>query len=135
MIFEELKYIYKGTSDYNSEKSFFQNDLEAELIWEFERFGTKVCAIKLGNANHSILIANHLESYKQIHIYRTDNLTESIEKLKKNGVELSSEPFGIPDGQCVLFKDVSGKEYGVYQKTKDDDYLKNEYLRQQSEIK
>lgn len=135
MIFEELKYIYNGTANYEKDKSFFIDNLNGELIWEFSRFGTKVCAFKLDNVNHQILIAAHLKSDVQIQIFRTENLANAIKLLRENGLGFTSGTFGIPDGNCIQFQDYSGKEYGIYEKNKPDNFLRNEYLRQQNEQK
>ena len=135
MIFEELKYIYKGTVNYEKDKSFYIDILNGELIWEFSRFGTKVCALKLDNLNHQILIADHLKSDEQIQIFRTENLATAIKILGENGLQFTSDTFGIPDGNCIRFQDFSGKKYGIYEKTKTDEFLINEYLRRQKEKK
>ena len=135
MIFEELKYIYNGTVNYEKDKSFYIDNLNGELIWEFSRFGTTVCALKLDNVNHQILIADHLKSDEQIQIFRTENLATAIKILEENGLQFTSDTFGIPDGNCIQFQDFSGKKYGIYEKNKTDEFLRNEYLRQQGEKK
>ena len=132
MIFEELKYVYNGTADYEKDKRFYMEHLGATLVWEFSRFGTQVCALKLGNLNHQILMAGHLRADQQINIYRTGDLQKALQQLKKRGLVFSSGKFGIPDGNCILFKDFSGKESGIYEQTKPDSFLKEEYLRQQT---
>lgn len=135
MIFEELKYIYKGTCDFEKEKEFYSRTLGAELIWEFSRFSAKVVALKLGNSDPLTVLADHLPSDKQIFIYRTENLGKAIELLRSNGLEILGDPFGIPDGSCIRFKDESGTQYGIYEKTRPDSFLINEYARQQAEKK
>ena len=133
MIFEELKYIYKGTSGCEKDKEFYANILGAVLIWEFKRFGTSVAAFKLGNCNHLLLIADHLDAYENIPIYRTDDLEKSVQELENKGLSFKSSKFGIPDGNCILFEDNTANKYGIYEQAKDDEYLVNEYERQQKE--
>ena len=133
MVFEELRYIYKGTSDYEANKQFYIEILGASLVWEFRRFGTSVVAFRLGDCKHLILIAEHLKGHQSILIYRTSDIEQAITQLKSNGLSFRSSTFGIPDGNCILFEDNSRTKYGIYEKTKDDAYLVDEYNRQQRE--
>ena len=133
MIFEELKYIYKGVTDYQKDKEFYLNMLKATLVWEFSRFGVRVAALKLGPSQHLTLIADHLKPDVQILIYRTENLAKSIKALNDRGLKFSGGTFQIPDGTCILFQDLSGSKYGIYQQDKPDSFLVEEYLRQQKE--
>ncbi len=133
MIFKELKYLYKGTSDYQKDREFYLKVLGAALIWEFVRFGTKVVAFQLGTSNHLTLIADHLAPNKQILIYRAENLIEAMEILKSRGLKFTGSTFEIPDGTCVRFEDESSTQYGLYEKAKPDLFLTEEYHRQQAE--
>lgn len=133
MNFEELKYIYTGTDNFEEDKKFYEEILSLKKNWEFHRFGAKVSSYQFQGTETQIVLADHHKAGYRRLIYRVVDLEKSISELIEKGLVFDSNSFGIPDGICINFSDKSGNLYAIYEKKQPDSYLIEEFLRQQSE--
>lgn len=130
---KDLEYIYTGTGDFNSDQKFYMEILQARLVWEFQHFGVKVAAFDISGKKPWVLLADHKPpGYRRL-IYSTKSLTTERTFLSKKGLKFTSGIFNIPDGPCINFEDKSGNKYALIEKQKPDNYLIDEYLKQQKE--
>jgi predicted enzyme related to lactoylglutathione lyase len=111
-LFKRLAYIYIGTKDYAADYAFYKNVLNAQLVWEFNRFGAKVAAFSLSGEPY-LLLADHVKEPCKRLIYEVDNLKDAAKILTARGWKADSKKFGIPDGYCLNFNDPSGNEYAI----------------------
>ena len=60
--FGRLRYLYMGTSDVQKDLDYYAEVLGAEKVWDISSFGTRVAALRLGDALScfSRTIAQHL---------------------------------------------------------------------------
>ena len=130
---KNLEYVYTGTADFEADRRFYLELISAELIWEFERFGARVAAFALTGTKPWIILADHEPAGYRRLIFAVDSLEKAKRELQGKGLVFTSGVFGIPDGPCINFQDASGNLYAIMEKQKPDEYLVDEYMRQQAE--
>jgi catechol 2,3-dioxygenase-like lactoylglutathione lyase family enzyme len=111
-LFKRLIYIYIGTSNFVADRLFYKDVLGARLVWEFEDFGAKVAAFDLCGFPY-LLIADHVHAPSKRLIYEVANIESAAAELKKRGWTPDGEPFEVPDGPCINFKDQSENEFAI----------------------
>ncbi len=112
----KLKYIYQGTTQYSADLEFYQNQMGATKIWEFQAFGAHVAALQIGT-EPLILLNDH--SHETRYIYVVDSITKSLEELKTRGLTITGTT-EIPTGTCHLFSSPSGQPFGLLEETRPD---------------
>lgn len=112
--FNKLMYLYMGTSDFTADFHYYKSVLGGKLHWAFDRFGAKVAAFEIGEGP-LILIADHLTSPTCMPIYEVKDLDSTVIELRNRGWKEENGPFGIPNGPCYLFNDISGNSFGIFE--------------------
>jgi hypothetical protein len=118
--FGPLVYLYVGTDAYARDLAYHRDILGAELVWEFHEFDAHVAALRHGEGAPMFLLADHRPAGSTILIHSVKDLTATTRVLKARGWTGGSEPFGVPDGPCVTFKDPAGREFGLLQMDRPD---------------
>lgn len=109
----ELKYLYVGTSDFETDVAFYGDVLGGETIWNLSGFGARVAAFRLAEGP-LILIADHRHAPSCMPVFAVPNLKATVKALKARGWKPDSGPVEIPDGPCYVFKDASSNELAVF---------------------
>jgi len=76
--------------------------------------GTCVACVKLTKTRPLILLAEHLEKGRLIHIYQVKDIQKTSKELKAKGWKAESS-FEIPPGPCSTFKDPAGNVLAIYE--------------------
>jgi predicted enzyme related to lactoylglutathione lyase len=113
--FLRLAYVYTGTQHYNRDFAYYLNTLHARLVWEFSRFGARVCAFDLTGSKPFILLADHFREPGFRLMYEVENLNDTMKGLCHEGWKSEGPVFPLPDGTCCIFRDPSGNRYGLIQ--------------------
>jgi predicted enzyme related to lactoylglutathione lyase len=113
--FESLDYIYTPAPDFEATLRFYTATLGGELQWRIHDGGVWVAAVRLAGGGPVTLLASHLEAGHAILIYRVRNIEEIRSRLSGHGWTNSDEPFQIPQGPCVVFRDAHGQRIAVYE--------------------
>jgi predicted enzyme related to lactoylglutathione lyase len=116
--FQNLDYLYVGSSDFERDVRFYKDTLKAELLWAFNKFGSKVAAFRLAYGGPTVMLADHLKTPSIEPIFSVSDLEASIKTLKARGVDDIQGPIDTPAGRACSFKDPGGNRYSLVQNDK-----------------
>ena len=124
--FESLDYLYLPAPEIERAISFYTEALGGELLWKIRDGRTWVAAVRLTEAGPPVLLANHLPPGDGLLVYRVRSLAETRTRLVDNGWSLDGEPFELPQGPCLVFRDPGHQRFAVYERVRpgvDDHFL------------
>ena len=116
--FESLDYIYVPAPDFEAAVRFYTGTLGGELRWRIHDGGVWVAAVRVAGTGPVVLLASHLESRQTILIYRVASIADVRRRLVADGWSDVGEPFEIPQGPCVVFRDPGGQRLAVYERVR-----------------
>ena len=114
-MFESLDFLYVPAPDIDAAIQYYVSTLGADLVWKVRHHGTVVANLRMSGTGPALLLAGHLEGTVPILIYRVADLDATIADLKSRGWKSEGEPFEIPHGPCVTFRDPNGQRFALYQ--------------------
>ena len=117
-LFEALDYLYLPAPEIGTAITFYTEALGGELLWRIREGDTWVAAIRLGAASPLVVLANHLEPGRGLLIYRARSLVETQRALTSHGWSVEGEPFELPQGPCVVFRDPGQQRLGAYERVR-----------------
>jgi predicted enzyme related to lactoylglutathione lyase len=115
MQFQSLDYVYTPAPDFDAALRFYTSTLGGNVRWHIHDDGVRVAAVRLAGAGPVTLLASHLEAGHTILIYRVDNLDDARRRLANEGWTDVDEPFQIPQGPCIVFRDPHGQRLAMYE--------------------
>lgn len=110
-----LEYLYVGSKDVAKDLAYYKDVLGAEVVWDFSDFGTRVTGLRLFASGPMVLLAGHRDAPSALPVFAVADLDATERELRARGWQPEGPRFGIPDGDCYLFKDPSGNEYAIYE--------------------
>jgi predicted enzyme related to lactoylglutathione lyase len=113
--FESLDYLYLPAPEIEAAIAFYTNGLGGELLWRVRDGRTWVAAVRLTETGPVTLLANHLEPGHGLLVYRVRSLDQTRRKLEEHGWSVDGEPFELPQGPCLVFRDPGGQRLAVYE--------------------
>ena len=108
-----LEYLYLGSADVEKDLAYYRDVLGAEVVWDFQEFGTRVFAVRLSKTPPMVILAGHRPAPSVLPIFAVDDLDAAEKTLRKKGWTPEGPPVEVPDGPCYLFKDPSGNELAL----------------------
>ena len=112
--FQSLDFLYIPTHEVASDAADLTGILGGRLAFAIEDGSTRVAMIALTEDSPQLLLTDHLEGERPILIYRVENLSSVVVRLKEAGWE-AGEVFEIPHGPCCSFRTPGGHRIAVYQ--------------------
>jgi hypothetical protein len=109
-----LDFLYVPCVDVDAGARAWVERLGAELVWKVRGMGTVVACLRVGESGPAILLSGHLEGTQAIPIFRVDDYSEAVARLRAEGVE-SLRELEIPQGPCASFRLPGGQRLAVYQ--------------------
>jgi hypothetical protein len=111
-----LDYLYTPSGDVAADVRYFVAVLGAELAFAIDDGGVRVAMLELGGSP-ALLLTNHLEGDRPIHLYAVDDLAAARSELEGRGwrEERSVE---LPPGPAVTFRTPGGLRLAIYQPTR-----------------
>ena len=116
-MFEQLDFLYTPSSDVAADTAWFVDALGGRLIFAIDDGGTKVAMIELSKAAPRLLLTDHLEGDKPIHIYRVADLDAAAQELEARGLQ-RERSLEIPPGPCLTFRGPGGHRIALYEATR-----------------
>ena len=113
-----LTYLYLGSADTERDLRWYVETMGAQKVWSYDAFGAKVAAVRLWAEGPLVLLADHRPPGSMLPVYAVASLDEEEALLRPRGWAPEGPRFGIPDGDCYLFKDPSGNELAMYEDTR-----------------
>jgi hypothetical protein len=113
-VFRSLDFVYVPTEDVDETARRWVAGLGAELVWKVRGMGTVVALLRVAGEGPAILLSGHLGGEVPILIYRVDDYTAAVERLRAAGAEDLRE-VEIPHGPCAAFRAPGGQRLAVYE--------------------
>src|SRR5205814_7459081 len=98
--------------------SFYADALGGELLWKIRDGRTWVAAVRLAETGPVALLANHLPPGDGLLVYRVRSLAEIRTRLEDRGWSVEGEPFELPQGPCLVFRDPARQRFAVYERVR-----------------
>jgi predicted enzyme related to lactoylglutathione lyase len=111
-----LDYIYVPAPDFDAAVRFYTSTLGGVLRWRIHDHGVRVAAVRLAGEGPAVLLASHLAAHHTILIYRADDIEVVRQRLVNDGWTGVEEPFEIPQGPCLVFRDPGGQRLAIYER-------------------
>jgi len=115
----ELRYLYVGSSDTESDVAGWLLLPGARLRWRFRRFGADVAAIDPG-ARPFVLVADHRPPGSVLPIYGIRDLNDAVALLQGGAWVLESGPMETPEGPASVLRTASGTRVALLQVDRPD---------------
>jgi hypothetical protein len=113
MTLGSLDFLYTPSGDVAADARYFVDVLGAELGFAIEDGGVRVAMISFGSPP-AILLTDHLEGDRPIHLFAVDDLTATRHELEGRGWE-SERAVELPPGPAVTFRTPGGLRLAVYE--------------------
>jgi hypothetical protein len=117
--FERLDYLYTPSGDVAADTRYFVDVLGGRLIFTIQDGGTRVSMIELTAEPPRILLTDHLEGERPIHVYRVADLAAARKELSGRGWE-PERSLEIPQGPLSSYRTPGGHRFALYQLTRPD---------------
>jgi catechol 2,3-dioxygenase-like lactoylglutathione lyase family enzyme len=120
-LFLSLDYLYFAAPDIDEAIRFYTQALGGTLIWRIRQASTTVAAVRLTESDPLVLLADHLAVGKGLAVYRVRSLPELREQLSRHGWSTEGEPFELPQGPCIVFRDPGQQRLAAYERVRNVD--------------
>lgn len=113
MILGSLDFLYTPSPDVVADLRYLVNVLGGEETFAIEDGGIRVAMVSFG-APPAILLTDHLEGDRPIHLFAVDDLGKARGELESRGwaAERSVE---LPPGPAITFRTPGGLRMAIYQ--------------------
>jgi hypothetical protein len=119
MAYVSLDYLYQPSRDVASDLAFVRDELGARVVFAIEAMGTRVAMLELAPAPPYLLLADHLDGERPILVYRVDDLTGEVERLRERR-QAPERSLEIPQGPVHVFRGPGGHLFALYQLVRPD---------------
>jgi hypothetical protein len=116
--FMSLDYLYFSAPDIEEAVRFYTQGLGGALVWCIRDHGSTVAAVRLTGADPLVLLADHLAMGTALVIYRVVSLSKIRERLAREGWQSEGEPFELPPGPCIVFRDPGQQRIAIYERVR-----------------
>jgi hypothetical protein len=117
MAFESLDYLYTPSRDVPADVSYFTEVLGGRLVFAIEAMGTRVALVELSDGPPAIVLADHLDGERPIHVYRVADLRAASAELSARGWT-ADHSLEIPQGPVAAFTAPGGHRLALYELTR-----------------
>jgi len=112
--FAQLDYLYTPSLDVARDANLFADLLGAEIAFAVEGMGARVAMVQLTDDGPHVLLTDHLDGERPVHVYRVENLRKAAAELRKRGLR-KERSFELPVGPCISFTMPSGHRIAIYE--------------------
>jgi hypothetical protein len=88
--------------------------LGAELVFAIESSGTRVAMLRLASGPPAILLTDHLEGDRPIHVFRVDRLEDAVTELEERGWS-RGRMLELPPGPACSITTPGGHRIALYE--------------------
>ena len=112
--FGSLEYLYTPSADVAVDARFLTAVLGGQLVFAIEDAGVRVAMVRLGASPPAILLTDHLDGDRPIHVYRVDDLAATLAELEARGWR-GGRSIELPPGPAVSFAGPGGLRVALYE--------------------
>ena len=113
MTLGRLDYLYTPSTDVAADLRYLVDVLGGEQVFAIEDGGIRVAMVRLGEPP-AILLTDHLEGDRPIHVYAVDDLPAATRDLEARGWS-QERAIELPPGPAVTFTTPGGLRMALYQ--------------------
>ena len=113
MTLGSLDYLYTPSTDVGADLRYLVDVLGAEEVFAIEDGGVKVAMARIGDAP-AILLTDHLEGDRPIHLFAVTDLRAARAELEGRGWA-SERSVELPPGPAITFRTPGGLRMAIYQ--------------------
>jgi hypothetical protein len=112
--FGTLDYLYTPSADVGADARYLTTVLGGELAFAIEDGGIRVAMVRLGPEPPAILLTDHLEGDRPIHVYAVADLAATRRDLEARGWS-AGHGIELPPGPAVSFDAPGGLRFAIYE--------------------
>jgi catechol 2,3-dioxygenase-like lactoylglutathione lyase family enzyme len=113
-----LDYLYFAAPAIDEAIRFYTEALGGSLVWRIRQASATVAAVRLTASDPLVLLADHLAVGHGLAVYRVRQLSELRDRLSRQGWSLEGEPFELPPGPCIVFRDPGQQRLAAYERVR-----------------
>ncbi len=113
MTLRSLDYLYTPSADVPADLRYLVEVLGMEQVFAIEDGGVRVAMVSLPDGP-AILLTNHLEGDRPIHLFRVDDLAAAQAELEGRGWA-AERPVDLPAGPAITFRTPGGLRLAIYE--------------------
>jgi hypothetical protein len=112
MTFGPLEYLYTPSADVHADLRYLVDVLGGEQVFAIDDGGIRVAMVKLGEGP-AILLTDHLDGDRPLHVYAVDDLEASATALALHGWT-RERAVELPPGPAITFRSPGGLRFAIY---------------------
>jgi hypothetical protein len=112
MAIGRLDYLYTPSASVEADLRYFVDVLGATIGFAIEDGGIRVAMVELGGPP-AILLTDHLEGDRPIHLYAVDDLGAARDELARRGCK-EERAVELPPGPAITFRSPGGLRLAIY---------------------
>ena len=112
MTLGRLDYLYTPSADVGADLRYLVDVLGGESVFAIEDGGIRVAMVRLGEGP-AILLTDHLDGERPIHLYAVDDLDAAATELALRGWA-RERAVELPPGPAITFRSPSGVRFAIY---------------------
>jgi hypothetical protein len=116
MTLGRLEYLYSQSDDVAADLRYFVDVLGAEQVFAIEDGGIRVAMVSLGEPP-AILLTDHLDSDRPIHVYSVDDLDATAVELTGRGWS-RDRAIELPPGPAITFRTPGGLRLALLEQSR-----------------
>ncbi len=113
MTLGSLDFLYTPSTDVAADARYFVDVLGAELGFAMEDGGIRVAMVSFGSPP-AILLTDHLEGDRPVHVYAVEDLAATRTQLEARGWK-SERSVELPPGPAITFRTPGGLRLAIYE--------------------
>jgi hypothetical protein len=113
MTLGSLDFLYTPSGDVAADARYFVDVLGAELGFAIEDGGVRVAMVSFGGPP-AILLTDHLEGDRPIHLFAVGDLAEARHELEGRGWQ-HERAVELPPGPAITFRTPGGLRLAIYE--------------------
>jgi hypothetical protein len=108
-----LDYLYTQSDDVAADLRYLVDVLGGEQVFAISDGGIKVALVSFG-ASPGILLTDHLESDRPVHVHAVEDLAAAVLELEGRGAR-RERSIELPPGPAVTFRTPGGVRFALYE--------------------
>ncbi len=117
MLLDQLDYLYTPSRDVAADARYLTDVLGGELEFAIEAMGARVALVRLTGGPPAIVLADHLDGDRPVHVYRVPDLRAAVADLEARGWT-PGHALEIPQGPVQSFAAPGGLRLAIYELTR-----------------
>ncbi len=116
-VLHRLEFLYTPSRDVAADARFLTEVLGGELAFAIEDGGIRVAMVRLGPEPPAILLTDHLDGDRPIHVYAVASLAAATRELEDLGWS-GGRSIELPPGPAISFDAPGGLRFAIYEPTR-----------------